>query len=468
MNYIIYDSEGHQIDHLTQWDINRYIILTGIENSAAPSVHYYNAKSVQAIGVQSEAVTGGYRVRVPNTILQQPLQVYASVYISYLDTSEGLSQEILRIPVYPAPKPEGYDATEYEEYINFALLTQEVLAFKDACEEYSEEARVAANNANAAAIRVETAITNADTATTRANNAAANLEGMTASATAVAPGTSSASALKPTVTGGSGEDDPYNIAFKIPVFPGLNQPTATSLASGASPTVSVSGGTSATSKYTFAFGIPKGDKPIPNTPTYSYANSTSGTTVPTSGWSATPSPEKGKYLWTRATFTWDGGGTTTLYGVGYVGVDGTGVRSVNTKTGAVVLDAGDILADDNQSVQNHLDDIHDVLDNLDLAASAVTTTTSGYTNVQDELTGIHTDITNKDLLIDIASFSSLPQTVTDSRITADHVVSMSTLGTPSAQANDWTVTTTAGSLTVAGAISGSTTLRLLLTKATSV
>lgn len=437
MNYIIYDSEGHQIDHLTQWDINRYIILTGIENSAAPSVHYYNAKSVQAIGAQSEAVTGGYRVRVPNAILQQPLQVYASVYISYLDTSEGLSQEILRIPVYPAKKPEGYDATEYEEYVNFALLTQEVLAFEDACEEYSEAARVAANSANAAAAGANTAKTNANTATTRANNAAANLEGMTASATAVAPGTSSASDLKPTVTGGSGRGNPYNIDFKIPVFPGLDTPTAESLASGAAPTVQVTGGTSANSKYKFKFGIPKGDKPIPNTPTYQYANSTSGTTVPSSGWSSTPSPEQGKFLWARATFTWDGGGSTTLYGVTYVGVDGTGILSVNGQTGTVVLDAGDILADDNTSVQAHIDNIED-------------------------------DIENKDLVIDIASFSSLPQTVNNAKITADHVVSMSTLGTPSAQTGDWTVTTSNGSLTISGSISGSTTLKLLLTKATSI
>lgn len=435
MNYIIYDSEGHQIDHLTQWDINRYIILTGIENSAAPSVHYYNAKSVSTIGVQSEAVTGGYRVRVPNTILQQPLQVFASVYISYLDTSEGLSQEILRIPVYPAPKPEGYDATEYEEYVNFALLTQEVLAFEDACEEYSEAARQAANAANAAADSVEESKTAANTAANRANTAASNLEGMTASATAVAPGTTSPAALKPDVTGGSGS--PYNLGFKIPVFPGLNQPTAISLASGASPTVSVSGGTSATSKYTFAFGIPKGDKPIPNTPTYEYASSTSGTTVPTSGWSSTPNPEQGKYLWARATFTWDGGGSTTLYSVTYVGVDGTGILSVNGQTGTVVLDAGDILADDNTSVQSHIDNIED-------------------------------DIENKDLVIDIASFSSLPQTVNNAKITADHVVSMSTLGTPSAQTGDWTVTTSNGSLTISGSISGSTTLKLLLTKATSI
>ena len=66
------------------------------------------------------------------------------------------------------------------------------------------------------------------------------------------------------------------------------------------------------------------------------------------------------------------------------------------------------------------------------------------------------------LQIDVASFSSLPQTVTDSRITSDMVVLSTELGTPSAQNGDWTVTTSNGSLTVAGSISGSTTLKLTL------
>lgn len=68
----------------------------------------------------------------------------------------------------------------------------------------------------------------------------------------------------------------------------------------------------------------------------------------------------------------------------------------------------------------------------------------------------------KVLQIDVPSFSSLPQTVTNSAITADHVVVNSVLGTPSAQTSVWTVTTTAGSLTIAGSISGSTTLTLYL------
>ena len=68
----------------------------------------------------------------------------------------------------------------------------------------------------------------------------------------------------------------------------------------------------------------------------------------------------------------------------------------------------------------------------------------------------------KVLQVDIAAFSSLPQTVSNADVTADHVVVNSVLGTPSAQTGDWTVTTSAGSLTIAGTISGSTTLTLYL------
>lgn len=66
------------------------------------------------------------------------------------------------------------------------------------------------------------------------------------------------------------------------------------------------------------------------------------------------------------------------------------------------------------------------------------------------------------LQVDVPSFSSLPQTVSNADVTADHVVVNSVLGTPSAQTGDWTVTTSDGSITVSGSISGSTTLTLIL------
>ena len=245
------------------------------------------------------------------------------------------------------------------------------------------------------------------------------LTGLTASASKIAPGAT------PTVevTGGMGTGTPYNMDFGIPTFAGITA-SASGLAAGATPTATVSGGTSGTSKFNIAFGIPKGDKgdkPIPTGTAYAYANSTSGTTVPSSGWSSTPSPQNGQYLWSRATTTWDNSGQSVAYGVSYIGVNGNGST------------AAEIIASDQRTVQDHLTDIE----------------------------------TNKDLVITISSFSTLPKTITNSAITENHVVTSATFGTLEAQSGSWTVTTANGSLTIAGNIHGSTSLKLVLTKATS-
>lgn len=70
----------------------------------------------------------------------------------------------------------------------------------------------------------------------------------------------------------------------------------------------------------------------------------------------------------------------------------------------------------------------------------------------------------KALVIESGSFSSLPQTLSNANITADHIVMESILSNPSAQTSDWTVTTSAGSLTISGSISGTTTITLYLLK----
>ena len=68
----------------------------------------------------------------------------------------------------------------------------------------------------------------------------------------------------------------------------------------------------------------------------------------------------------------------------------------------------------------------------------------------------------KVLVVTLSSFSSLPATFYETAVTADHVCIKAELGTPSAQTGDWTVTTSAGELTISGSISGSTTATLYL------
>ena len=66
------------------------------------------------------------------------------------------------------------------------------------------------------------------------------------------------------------------------------------------------------------------------------------------------------------------------------------------------------------------------------------------------------------LVVEQSNVSSLPVTISDSKITADHIVVNYILSNPSAQTGDWTVTTSDGSLQVSGNISGTTNIKLLL------
>ena len=63
-----------------------------------------------------------------------------------------------------------------------------------------------------------------------------------------------------------------------------------------------------------------------------------------------------------------------------------------------------------------------------------------------------------------SSVSSLPTTITDSRITATMICPPGgmRLSNPNAQGGDWTISTAAGSVTISGTIRGNTTIYLWL------
>ena len=64
--------------------------------------------------------------------------------------------------------------------------------------------------------------------------------------------------------------------------------------------------------------------------------------------------------------------------------------------------------------------------------------------------------------VSTSSVSSLPATITNSRILANHLCVKAILSDPSAQISDWTVTTSAGSAVISGSISGTTDITLYL------
>lgn len=86
-------------------------------------------------------------------------------------------------------------------------------------------------------------------------------------------------------------------------------------------------------------------------------------------------------------------------------------------------------------------------------------------SVTEQLNSLNGALTNlKMLKITTSSFSSLPQTISNAKITANHEVVNSVLSNLSAITSDITWTTANGSITLNGTISGSTSITLYLMK----
>lgn len=66
------------------------------------------------------------------------------------------------------------------------------------------------------------------------------------------------------------------------------------------------------------------------------------------------------------------------------------------------------------------------------------------------------------LELSVSSVSSLPQTISNPKITSDMKAIHAVLSDPSAQISDWTVTTSAGSAVISGSIMGTTDITLYL------
>ena len=91
------------------------------------------------------------------------------------------------------------------------------------------------------------------------------------------------------------------------------------------------------------------------------------------------------------------------------------------------------------------------------AGSIVLFTYDGTNWVVDNAT-----IGNGVIVVSKTDVSSLSTTISDALITSKHVVLNAVLSSPSAQTGDWTVTTSNGSLSISGSISGTTDITLVL------
>lgn len=166
--------------------------------------------------------------------------------------------------------------------------------------------------------------------------------------------------------------------------------SAHALATGADPTVDVTGGEGGEA-YNLDFGIPRG--PTGPAPTISateiaYQASASGTTIPTGTWTtgSVPTVNPGQYLWTRVTITFSSGTVQPFYSVAYRGLNGNGaVNTVNDvqpdSAGNVALTAGNIPTDADAAVS-----VEDKLNSLDLALADAQGTIASVQDSVENLT----------------------------------------------------------------------------------
>ena len=103
-------------DSLYQWDLNQVLTIQGLNLATAPEVHFSNKNMAYAIVRQSTMANHVVSVNIPNSLLQEPLRIYA-----HIGTYEGRTftvVETVEIPVIPRVRPQDYqiEDTDGEVY----------------------------------------------------------------------------------------------------------------------------------------------------------------------------------------------------------------------------------------------------------------------------------------------------------------------------------------------------------------
>lgn len=139
VNFTAYGS--YVTDSLYQWDIDRELAVTGLKLSVVPEVHFANAIMDRAIVRQATLSSGVVRVKIPNSLLQQPLPICAHIGIYDGDTFKTI--EKVAIPVIPRTRPSDYQIQDSDEEIySFKALENAIANMLTASDLFALEARV--------------------------------------------------------------------------------------------------------------------------------------------------------------------------------------------------------------------------------------------------------------------------------------------------------------------------------------
>lgn len=114
-----FDENGNTVKNLTQWDSNQKLILESTDDiTIAPKIHFCNQNSEKALVVQSSLSNNQITADVPNTLLEEPFNITAYVYLVKENSAKTIVT--INIPVRKRPKPNDY---EHKENIHVIYLT---------------------------------------------------------------------------------------------------------------------------------------------------------------------------------------------------------------------------------------------------------------------------------------------------------------------------------------------------------
>ena len=116
---------AYVVDSLHQWDLNQVLQVTGLNLTTAPEVHFSNANVDRAIVCQATMENQVVSARVPNSLLQEPLRIYAHIGVYEGDTFKVV--EVVEIPVIPRKRPFDYQLEDSDgEVYSFKKLEHEI------------------------------------------------------------------------------------------------------------------------------------------------------------------------------------------------------------------------------------------------------------------------------------------------------------------------------------------------------
>lgn len=126
MSATITDKNGNVIEEFTQWDSNRTIYIHGLDVNEPPVVHFSNRISKKSYPVESELNDGVIITEVPNILLEESEPIAIHIYTYDIDTMEGRTIELIKVPVRSKMKPDDYVHKENITVVNVVALNTKV------------------------------------------------------------------------------------------------------------------------------------------------------------------------------------------------------------------------------------------------------------------------------------------------------------------------------------------------------